>query len=67
MDPGKLWSTLREVGVPQSLTVLSGNLDCGQEATVGTEYRETERFPVAKSVRQVHFYLSLYLICMQNV
>lgn len=35
---------LKERGVPQPLTVLTCNLYCGQEATVRSEYGETEFF-----------------------
>ena len=45
VDHEKLWAALKELGGPQHLIVLMRDLYCRQEATVRTEYRETEWFP----------------------
>lgn len=37
------------------------NLCSGQEATVSTEHRETEWFPIDKCVRQSFYFISLSL------
>ncbi|XP_046535535.1 uncharacterized protein LOC124248923 isoform X2 [Equus quagga] len=52
VDCGKLWAALKEMDMPQHLTVLMRNLYCGQEAAVRTEYGETGWFPLGKDVRQ---------------
>lgn len=46
----KLWVVLKEMGAPRHFMVLIHNRYCGQEAIVGTEYGETERFPINKGV-----------------
>ena len=46
---GKL---LRELGIPDHLTCLLGNLYAGQEATVRTLYGATDRFKVEEGVWQ---------------
>ena len=38
VDDNKLWKTLKEMGIPDHLTCLRGNLYAGQEATVRTEH-----------------------------
>ena len=52
MHHEKLWAALKEMGVTQHSIVLIGNLYCGREATVRTEYGETEWFPIGKDVKQ---------------
>ena len=44
MGQGKLWAALKELGVPQHLIVLMGNLYCGQEVSVSTRYGQTDGF-----------------------
>ena len=48
----KLWKILKEMGIPDRLTCLLGNLYAGQEATVRTGHGTTDWFPIAKGVRQ---------------
>ena len=43
---------LKEIGLPDHLTCLLGNLYAGQEATVGTRYGKTDWFKIGKRVRQ---------------
>mgnify|MGYP002507577006 CR=1 FL=1 len=52
MDPEKLWAALKGLDVPQHWTVLMCDLYCGQQATVRTEYGETEWLPGGKGVRR---------------
>ena len=41
VDHNKLWQALKEMGIPDHLTCLLGNLYVGQEATVRTLYEAT--------------------------
>ena len=52
MDHNKLWKILKEMGIPDHLTCLLGNLYAGQEATVRTGHGTTDGFQVGKGVRQ---------------
>ena len=47
----KLWKTLKEMGIPDYLTCLLGNLYAGQEATVRTGHG-TDRFQIGIGVCQ---------------
>ena len=48
----KLWQILKEIGVPDHLTCLLGNLYAGQEATVRTGHGTTDWFQIGKGVCQ---------------
>ena len=52
MDHNKLWKILKEVGIPDHLTCLLGNLYAGQEATVRNGHGTTDWFQIGKGVRQ---------------
>ena len=52
MDPNKLWKILKEMGIPDHLTCLLGNLYAGQEATVRTEHETTDWFKIGKGVHK---------------
>ena len=52
MDHNKLWTILKEMGIPDHLTCLLRNLYAGQEAAVRTENRTTDWFQIGKGVRQ---------------
>ena len=52
VDHKKLWKILREMGIPDYLTCLFGNLYAGQEATVRTGHGTTDWFQIGKGVRQ---------------
>ena len=67
MDHEKLWAALKEMGVPQHLTVLMHNLYYGQEATVRTGYGETDGFLEAKVSEKGAFYSLICLISTQNI
>ena len=50
VDHNKLWKILQEMGIPDHLTCLLGNLYAGQEATVRTGHRTTDLFQIGKGV-----------------
>ena len=52
VDLNKLWNILKETGIPYHLTCLLRNLYAGQEATVRTGHRTTDRFQIRKGVHQ---------------
>ena len=49
VDHNKLWKILKEMGIPDHLTCLLGNLYAGQEATVRTGHGATDWFQIGKS------------------
>ena len=51
MNHNKLWKILKEIGIPDHLTCLLGNLYAGQKATVRTR-RGTDWFQIGKGVHQ---------------
>ena len=53
VDPNKLWKILKEMGIPDHLTCLLGNLCSGQEETVRTRHGTTDWFQIGKGVHQV--------------
>ena len=52
VDHNKLWKVLKEMGIPDHLTYLLGNLYAGQEATVRTGHGTTDWFQIGKGVCQ---------------
>ena len=48
----KLWTILKEMGIPDHLTCLLRNLYAGQEATVRAGHGTTDGFQIGKGVRQ---------------
>ena len=52
MDHNKLWTILKEMGIPDHLTCLLRNLFAGQEATVKTTHGTTDWFQIGKGVCQ---------------
>uniref|UniRef100_A0A4W2BUU6 Reverse transcriptase domain-containing protein n=1 Tax=Bos indicus x Bos taurus TaxID=30522 RepID=A0A4W2BUU6_BOBOX len=52
VDHNKLWTILKEMGIPDHLICLLRNLYAGQEATVRTGHGTTDWFQVRKGVRQ---------------
>ena len=52
VDHNKLWKILKEMGIPDHLTCLLGNLYAGQEATVRTGHGTTDWFQIGKEVPQ---------------
>ena len=48
-----MWKILKEIGIPDHLTCLLGNLYAGQEATVRTGHgTTTDWFQIGKEIRQ---------------
>ena len=52
VDHNILWKILKEMGIPDHLTCLLGNLYAGQEATVRTGHGTTDWFQIGKGVCQ---------------
>ena len=52
VDHKKLWKILKEMGIPEHLTCLLGNMFAGQEATVRTGHGTTDWFQIGKGVHQ---------------
>ena len=52
VDNNKLWTMLKDVGIPDHLTCLLRNLYAGQEATVKTGHGTTDWLQMAKGVCQ---------------
>ena len=52
VDHKKLWTILKEMGIPDHLTCLLRNLYAGQEATVEIERRTTDWLQIGKGVCQ---------------
>ena len=52
VDHNKLWTILKEIGIPDHLTCLLRNLYAGQEATVRTGHGTTDWFQIGKGVHQ---------------
>ena len=52
VDHNKLWTILKEMGIPDHLTCLLRNLYAGQEATVKTGHGTTDWFQIGKGVCQ---------------
>ena len=51
-DHNKLWTILKEMGIPDHLTCLLRNLYADQEATVRTEHGPPDWFQIGKGVHQ---------------
>ena len=66
MDHNKLWKILKEVGIPDHLTCLLGNLYAGQEATVRTRHGTMDWFQIGKGVCQGCNCHPAYLTYMQS-
>ena len=52
VDYNKLWKILKEMGIPEHLTCLQGNLYADQEATVRAGHGTTDWFQIGKGVHQ---------------
>ena len=52
VNHNKLWKILQEMGIPDHLTCLLGNLYAGQEATVRTGHGTTDWFQIGNGVCQ---------------
>ena len=61
VDHKKLWTILKEMGIPDHLICLLRNLYAGQEATVRTGHGTTDWSQIGKGVRH-----PAYLTSMQS-
>ena len=52
VNHNKLWKILKEMGIPDHLTLVLRNLYSGQEATVRTRHGTTDWFEIGKGVQQ---------------
>ena len=52
VDHNKLWTILKEMGIPDHLTCLLRNLYAGQEAIVRSGHGTTDWFQIGKGVHQ---------------
>ena len=66
VDHNKLWKILKEMGIPDHLICLLGNLYAGQEATVRTGHGTTDWFQIGKGVCQAVYCHPAYLTYMQS-
>ena len=66
VDHNKLWTILKEMGIPDHLTCLLRNLYAGQEPTVRTGHGTTDWFQIGKGVHQDCILSSAYLTYMQS-
>ena len=68
VDHNKLWTILKEMGIPDHLTCLLRNLYAGQEATVRTGHGPTDWFQIGKGVRQgCILSLCLFNLCAEYI
>ena len=65
-DHKKLWKTFKEMGIPDHLTFLLGNLYADQEATARTGHGTIDWFQVGKGVCQGCILSPAYLTYMQS-
>ena len=63
VDHNKLWKILQEMGIPDHLTCILGNLYAGQEETVRTRYGKTDWLQIGKGVQQG----CILLLCLFNL
>ena len=56
------WKILKEMGIPDHLTCLLGNLYAGQEATVRTGHGTADWFQIGKGVSMSRLYIVTLLI-----
>ena len=66
VDHNKLWTILKEIGIPYHLTCLLRNLYEGQEATVRTGHETTDWLQIGKGVRQGYILSPCLLTYMQS-
>ena len=66
VDHNKLWKILKEIGIPDHLICLLGNLYAGQEATVKTGHGTTDWFQLEKEYVKDVYCHPAYLTYMQS-
>ena len=60
VDHNKLWTILKEMGIPDHLTYLLKNLYAGQEATVRTGHGTTDCFQIQQNVFHKEYVKAVY-------
>ena len=63
VDHSKLWNILKEIGIPDDLTLLLRNLYAGQEAVVRTWHGTTNWFQIGEGVHEA----SILSPCLFNL
>ena len=66
VDHKKLWKILKEMGIPDHLTCLLGNLYAGQEATVRNGHGTADWFQIEKEYIKAVYCHTAYLTYMQS-
>ena len=66
VDHNKLWTILKDMGIPDHLTCLLRILYADQEATVRTGHGTTDWFQIGKGVLKVVYCHPDYLTYMQS-
>ena len=54
VDHNKLWTILKQTGIPDHMTCLLRNLYAGQEATVRTEHETTDWFQIERNTSRLY-------------
>ena len=68
VDHNKLWTILKEMGIPEHLTCLLRNLYAGQEATVRTGHGTTDWFQIREGVHQGYILSPcLFNVCAEYI
>ena len=66
VDHNKLWTILKDMGIPNHLTCLLRNLYAGQEATVRTGHGTIDSFQIGKEYIKAVYCHPAYLTSMQS-
>ena len=66
VDHNKLWKILKEMGIPDHLTCLLGDLYASQEVTVRTRHGKTDWFQIGKEYVKAVYCHPAYLTYMQS-
>ena len=66
VDHNKLWKILKEMGIPDHLTCLLGDLYASQEVTVRTRHGKTDWFQIGKEYVKAVYCHPTYITYMQS-
>ena len=67
VDHSKLWKTLKEMGIPDHLTCLLGNLHVDQGATVRTDMEQWTGSKLEKEYDKAVYCYPVYLTSIQSI
>jgi len=67
VDHSKLWKTLKEMGIPDHLTCLLGNLYVDQEATARTDMEQWTGSKLGKEYDKAVYCYPVYLTSIQSI